>query len=183
VRKVDTCLDDLFLLVPNINTDSRGFFYESYSKKTMNEAGLEIEVIQENQSFNKHKNTFRGLHCQQGAGSQTSLVRVLSGAVRDFAVDLRATSKTYGKFFSCVLSAENQHQIFIPRGFLHGFLTLTDDVDMLYKMDNVYQPECEVFLNVFDPFFGIDLGVPKECLSISDRDKNAPFIGVTSFKF
>ena len=183
MKKVFTGIDGLLILVPEIYSDKRGFFYESFSEKTLNELGLRIRFVQENHSYSKHKNTFRGLHCQQGAGSQITLIRVTSGAVRDFMVDMRVNSDTYGKVFDCILSAENRNQAFIPRGILHGFLSLTDDVHMLYKMDNFYQPECEVFLNVFDPFFDLDLEVPKERLLMSDRDRTAPFLGTKSLEF
>ncbi|MBL4711240.1 MAG: dTDP-4-dehydrorhamnose 3,5-epimerase [Gammaproteobacteria bacterium] len=171
-----TKLDGVLVLSPKIFDDERGFFYESYSQSTFLKNKLKHNFIQDNQSYNKYKNTFRGLHYQMNPKSQTTIVRVVSGKILDFVVDIRKNSPTYGQYVSQVLSDENHKQLFIPKGFAHGFLTLTDNVNILYKMDELYAPEYDRILNFQDTTINIAMDVDFENLIIADKDKNAPML-------
>lgn len=171
-----TELNGVLIITPKIFNDKRGLFYESYSKPTFLKHGLNYDFIQDNHSFSKDKYTFRGLHYQMNPKAQTTLVRVVSGEILDFAVDLRKNSPTYGKYTSVLLSAENHKQLLIPKGFAHGFLTLTDNVNILYKMDDVYAPEYDRILNVKDPMLGINLNIDFSKITIAEKDKEAPFL-------
>ena len=131
-----TEVKDVFILEPQVFGDNRGWFMESWSEKKMEEAGLHYNFVQDNHSFSAQKGTLRGLHFQKGDSAQAKLVRCAKGAVMDVAVDMRKNSPTYKKWVAVELSAENKKQLLIPRGCLHGFVTLTDDVEFLYKADN-----------------------------------------------
>ena len=143
MKVVSTDIEDLFIIEPQVFGDSRGWFMESWSQKKMEEAGLFYNFVQDNHSFSAIKGTLRGLHFQKGSSSQAKLVRCVKGAVFDVAVDLRKNSKTYKKWVGCILSEENKKQFLIPRGFAHGFLTLTDNVEFVYKADNYYDPQAD----------------------------------------
>ena len=143
MKIVATDIEDLFIIEPQVFGDSRGWFMESWSQKKMEEAGLFYNFVQDNHSFSAIKGTLRGLHFQKGSSSQAKLVRCVRGAVFDVAVDLRKNSKTYKKWVGCILSEENKKQFLIPRGFAHGFLTLTDNVEFVYKADNYYDPQAD----------------------------------------
>lgn len=143
MKVVATEIEDLFIIEPQVFGDNRGWFMESWSQKKMEEAGLFYNFVQDNHSFSAVKGTLRGLHFQKGSSSQAKLVRCVRGAVLDVAVDLRKNSKTYKKWVGCILSEENKKQFLIPRGFAHGFLTLTDNVEFVYKADNYYDPQAD----------------------------------------
>ena len=171
---IPTKLEGCFVIEPKIFNDERGYFLESYNEKTFqNGIGNQVQFVQDNQSFSS-KGVLRGLHYQTGEHAQAKLVRVLQGEVLDVAVDVRPNSKTYGEHFSILLSAENQKQFFIPRGFAHGFLVLSDTATFFYKCDNFYNKESEGGLIYNDPSLNIDWKFPKEELIISNKDLILP---------
>ncbi len=146
-------IEGLCVITPAVHGDSRGYFMETYSQRDMEEAGLSVQFVQDNQSMSV-KGVLRGLHFQKQY-PQTKMVRVIRGEVFDVAVDLRAGSETYGKWFGLVLSAENKKQFLIPRGFAHGFLVLSDEAEFCYKCDDFYHPNDEGGLAWNDPAIGI----------------------------
>jgi len=171
-----TPLEGCFVISPRIFNDDRGYFFESYNTKSFNDAaGAEISFVQDNQSFST-KGVLRGLHLQKGEHAQSKLVRVTLGEVLDVAVDVRKNSKTFGQFFSVLLSDVNHHQFFIPRGFAHGFVVLSDTAIFQYKCDNYYNKGSEGGLHYADPSLGIDWGLPAGELLVSEKDKELPFL-------
>lgn len=171
---IETHLEGCFILEPKVFADERGYFLESFNQNTFNKGiGQRIAFVQDNQSFSS-KGVLRGLHYQCGEYAQAKLVRVLSGAVLDIAVDLRPGSKTYGESFSIVLSAENQKQLFIPRGFAHGFVVTSETATFFYKCDNFYNKESEGGVIYNDPSLQIDWGFAQEDLIISEKDQVLP---------
>ncbi len=172
MKVIATDLKDVFILEPQVHGDHRGWFVESWSERTMKENGLNYNFVQDNHSYSSTKGTFRGLHCQKGDAAQAKLVRCTRGAIMDYVVDVRKGSPTYKKWIAVMLSAENHHQLLIPRGFLHGFLTLTEDVEFLYKVDNYYNYEADRSIRWNDPELGIlyDIDDP----IVSDKDAIAP---------
>ncbi len=174
MKFIETKLKGCFILEPKIITDERGFFMESFNEKTFQAGiGQEVTFVQDNQSFST-KGVLRGLHYQCGVHAQAKLVRVLHGEVLDVAVDLRPESPTYGQYEAVVLSAENQTQFFVPRGFAHGFLVLSSTATFFYKCDNYYNKESEGGLKFNDETLNINWNVPFEALIISDKDKVLP---------
>ena len=178
---VKTDVLDLYIIETKVFGDSRGWFTETWSSKALEDAGLHYSFIQDNHSFSAQKGTLRGLHYQKGEAAQAKLVRCTRGAVLDVAVDMRKASPTYKKWFALELSAENHRQVLIPRGFIHGFLTLTDDVEFLYKVDNIYNKEADRSIRWDDPEIGVDWGINDPILS--DKDKNAPFLNESDIDF
>jgi len=172
MKIIETDLLDVYIIEPQVYGDSRGWFMETWSQKKLDEAGLHFRFVQDNQSYSASKGTLRGLHFQKGDAAQAKLVRCLRGAVLDVAVDLRKGSPTYKKWVAVELSEENKRQLLIPRGFAHGFLTLTDDVEFAYKVDNFYAPEAEGSIIWNDPEIGIQWGIEDPILS--EKDKKAP---------
>jgi len=170
---INTDVLDVFIIEPKVFGDKRGYFMESWSKQKMEEAGLFYDFVQDNQSYSSTKGTIRGLHFQKGKHSQAKLVRCTKGAVIDVAVDLRKGSPTYRKWVAVELSAENKRQLMIPRGFAHGFATMTDEVEFSYKADNLYNLESEGSIRWNDPLIGVDWEIAHPI--ISDKDENAPF--------
>ena len=171
---IKTKIDGVYVLIPRVFGDYRGFFMESWSKKTMDEAGLFYDFVQDNHSLSTVKGTLRGIHFQKGDKSQAKLVRVVTGAVLDVAVDLRHDSPTYKQWVGVELSAENKKQLLIPRGFGHCFVTLTDHVEFLYKADNYYAPEADGGIRWNDPELGVEWGMTNPILS--EKDKKNPFL-------
>ncbi|WP_310555276.1 dTDP-4-dehydrorhamnose 3,5-epimerase [Flavobacterium sp.] len=171
---IPTHLSGCFVLEPKVFKDERGYFMESFNETTFNNAvGQKVHFVQDNQSFSS-KGVLRGLHYQTGEFAQAKLVRVLEGEVLDIAVDLRPESSTYGQSFSILLSAENQKQLFIPRGFAHGFLVTSETAIFFYKCDNFYNKDSEGGLIYNDPALGIDWNFPEEKLIISEKDVVLP---------
>ena len=164
-----TKLDGVVIIEPDVFGDHRGFFMESWSQKKMEEAGLYYDFVQDNHSMSSVKGTLRGIHFQKGDKAQAKLVRCVRGAVLDVAVDLRHESSNYKQWVAVELSAENKKQLLIPRGFGHGFVTLTDDVEFLYKADNYYAPEADAGIRWNDPEIGVDWGVKNPILSAKDE--------------
>lgn len=181
MKVVSTEIDDLFIIEPQVFGDSRGWFMESWSQKKMEEAGLFYNFVQDNHSFSAVKGTLRGLHFQKGSSSQAKLVRCVRGAVFDVAVDLRKNSKTYKKWVGCILSEENKKQFLIPRGFAHGFLTLTDNVEFVYKADNYYDPQADRNIIWNDEEINVDWGIENPILS--EKDKKAPKLSESDVDF
>lgn len=165
-----TKLDGVVIIEPDVFGDHRGFFMESWSQKKMEEAGLFYNFVQDNHSMSSVKGTLRGIHFQKGDKAQAKLVRCVRGAVLDVAVDLRHDSPTYKQWEAVVLSEENKKQLLIPRGFGHGFVTLTDEVEFLYKADNYYAPEADCGIRWNDPEIGVDWGVESPILSSKDEE-------------
>ena len=178
---IKTKLDGVVIVEPKVFSDHRGFFMESYSKKVFEESGLFYDFVQDNHSSSTVKGTLRGIHFQRGDKAQAKLVRCARGAVLDVAVDLCPTSPTYKQWVAVELSEENKRQLLIPRGFGHGFVTLTDHVESLYKADNYYAPEADGGIRWNDPELGVDWGVENPVLS--QKDENAPLLkdAVTDF--
>lgn len=170
----NTKLAGVVIITPDVFGDNRGFFMESWSQEKMEEAGLFYNFVQDNHSLSTVKGILRGIHFQKGDKAQAKLVRCVRGAVLDVAVDLRHNSPTYKQWEAVVLSAENKKQLLIPRGFGHGFVTLTDEVEFLYKADNYYAPEADGGIRWNDPDIGVEWGVEKPILSAKD-EKN-PFL-------
>mgnify|MGYP004509376855 FL=1 len=169
-----TKLEGVVIITPDVFGDHRGFFMESWSQRKMEEAGLVYNFVQDNHSLSTVKGTLRGIHFQKGDKAQAKLVRCVRGAVLDVAVDLRHDSPTYKQWEAVVLSEENKKQLLIPRGFGHGFVTLTDEVEFLYKADNYYAPEADGGIRWNDPEIGVEWGIDKPILSAKD-EKN-PFL-------
>ena len=174
MKLTQTELKDVYIVEPALFGDHRGWFMESYSKIRLAEAGIYCDFIQDNHSFSAHKGTLRGLHFQLHPKAQAKLIRCSRGAILDVAVDIRQGSPLYKKWVAVELSAENKKQLFIPKGFAHGFLTLTDDVEVQYKADEYYAPEYDGGISYDDPEIGVQWG---ECeFILSDKDKKAPLL-------
>lgn len=163
-----------FEITVNRIGDSRGYFMRSYDKNLFAENNLQTDWYQENQSYSSRLYTVRGLHFQKPPHSETKLVRVVQGKILDVFVDLRKDSETYGEWDSIELSDDNGKAIYIPRGFAHGFCTLTECTLVLYKVDNVYTPSHESGIRWNDPIIGIEWNINEDEAFLSDRDKNAP---------
>jgi dTDP-4-dehydrorhamnose 3,5-epimerase len=172
MRKIETAHPEVLLLEPQVFGDHRGWFMETYSTKTMEEWGVIASFVQDNHSFTAKSGTLRGLHFQEDPMAQAKLVRVIRGAVLDVAVDLRQGSPFYLKWVSTELSAENKLMLYIPRGFAHGYLTLTEDVEFVYKVDNFYSPRHDRSIRFDDPDIGVEWGI--QVPELSDKDRNAP---------
>jgi len=170
----ETKLKGCFILEPSIFTDERGYFMESFNAARFNSAvGDEVHFVQDNQSFSS-KGVIRALHYQVGEHAQAKLVRVLSGTVLDVAVDLRKDSSTFGEYVGEVLSAENKRQMYIPRGFAHGFVVLSDTAEFFYKCDNYYNKASEGGIIFNDLTLNIDWMVPQDQLIVSEKDQVLP---------
>ena len=169
-----TKLEGVVIIEPDVFGDNRGFFMESWNKKKMTETGLNYDFVQDNHSKSTVKGTLRGIHFQKGDKAQAKLVRCVKGAVLDVAVDLRRNSSTFKQWVGVELSEENKKQLLIPRGFGHGFVTLTDNVEFLYKADNYYAPEADVGIRWNDPEIGVEWG--EENPLLSEKDQNNPFL-------
>jgi len=174
MKIVPVHIDGVLIIEPEVFEDDRGWFVEPYNKKKLKEAGVHVDFIQDNHSYTKQKGTLRGLHFQHHPYAQAKLVGCIKGAVLDVAVDLRKNSPTYKKWIAVELSEKNKRRLFIPRGFAHGFLSLTDHTEFYYKVDNEYNKDAEGFLRFDDPEIGIDWGYPNPILI--ERDANAPLL-------
>ncbi|MBQ8536862.1 MAG: dTDP-4-dehydrorhamnose 3,5-epimerase [Clostridia bacterium] len=168
MEKIATALAGVYIIEPKVFGDHRGYFMETYSSRVFAELGINNVFVQDNQSFTAQKGTLRGIHFQNDPMSQAKLVRVTKGAVLDVAVDLRKGSPTYKQWVGVELTAENKRMLFIPRGFGHGFLTLTDDVEFCYKVDNLYSKEYDRGIRFDDPEIGVVWGVTEPILSQKD---------------
>ena len=169
-----TALADVVILTPRRFGDARGWFCETWNAARMAEAGLDLPWVQDNHSFSAAKGTLRGLHYQSPPRAQDKLVRCTRGAILDVAVDIRSGSPGYGAWVAVELTAENGRQLFVPKGFLHGFLTLTADTEVQYKCSDFYSPAHDGCVRWDDPNLGIDWGVTAPVLS--DKDARAPLL-------
>ena len=164
-------IEEVILITPKVFEDARGFFLETYSQKVFQENGIEVNFVQDNHSFSK-KGVLRGLHFQKPPMAQDKLVRVVKGEVFDVAVDLRKDSLTCGQWVGANLSSDNRQMLFIPKGFAHGFLTLSDTADFEYKVSNLYAPKYDCGLLWDDPDVGIVWPIRQPVLN--DKDKTQP---------
>lgn len=169
-----TDIEGLIIVEPKIFEDERGYFFESYNEKEFVENGIDCKFVQDNQSKSSY-GVVRGMHSQQGEHAQAKLVRVLKGKVLDVVVDIRKNSPTFGKTFSIELTAENKKQLFIPRGFLHGFAVLSDEAIFIYKCDNLYCKESEFGVRYNDPTLNIKWPIPDDKIIVSEKDKTSHF--------
>jgi dTDP-4-dehydrorhamnose 3,5-epimerase len=173
MKVIETSLLGVKVIQPKVFGDHRGWFMETYSTEIYKEAGIDIKFVQDNQSFSAGKGTLRGLHYQLNPKPQTKLVRCTKGAIFDVAVDIRNGSPTYGKWFGIELNSENKKQLLIPKGFAHGFMTLTDNVEVQYKVDEFYAPECDRGITWNDHSIGIEWPIDISPI-LSDKDGKAP---------
>lgn len=174
MKKIETDIKGCFILEPKIFKDDRGYFFESFNEAHFREVtNTDVHFVQDNQSLSKF-GVLRGLHAQSGAHAQAKLVRVLRGQVLDVAVDIREGSPTFGKHVTALLTAENKRQFFVPRGFLHGFIVLSESAEFFYKCDNYYNQASEGGVRFDDPTLNIDWTLPKDKISISEKDLILP---------
>ena len=171
---IPTAIPDVKVLVPKRLQDARGFFSETYSRKVLRDAGIEIEFVQDNHSLSVEKHVIRGLHYQIEPMAQHKLVRVVRGSVLDVAVDIRRSSPTFGRHVATMLSAENWKQMLIPIGFAHGFATLEPNTEVVYKVSNYYSPQHDRGIRWNDPELGIDWGIEIGREILSERDRVHP---------
>jgi dTDP-4-dehydrorhamnose 3,5-epimerase len=171
---INTEIEGLYIIEPQVFGDHRGYFMETYSTKAFADIGIKNEFVQDNQSFTAKKGTLRGIHFQNAPMAQAKLVRVVEGRVLDVAVDLRADSPTFGKYFSIELSGENHLQVYIPKGFAHGFSVLSESAVFQYKCDEYYAPGSEAAIAWDDQDLNIDWKVPAEDVVLSAKDRNHP---------
>ena len=173
---IKTALDGVVIIEPTVFGDSRGYFFESYNKQRFNEAtGLDIDFVQDNQSKSCY-GVLRGLHFQKPPYAQSKLVRCVRGKVLDVAVDIRKSSPTFGKYVAVELTEDNHRQLFIPHGFAHGFVVLSEEAIFQYKCDNFYNKESEGAIAWNDPEINIDWTIPFDEVMLSDKDKVNPLL-------
>ncbi len=169
---IKTTLKDAYLIKPQVFGDNRGFFLESYSKKKFEKEGIDAEFVQDNHSKSEKKGTLRGLHFQAPPYTQAKLIRVVKGKILDVIVDLRRDSETFGQWEAFEISAENFQMLFVPRGFAHGFMTIEDNTEVLYKADNFYEPSHEGGIAWNDS--DLKINWPLENPILSERDSKWP---------
>lgn len=177
----ETGIKGVYLIEPAVFGDNRGWFYESYSALKFAQLGIDTVFVQDNRSFSEKKGTVRGLHCQKAPAAQAKLVSCTRGSIIDVAVDIRKDSPTYLRHVAVELSGENKKMLYIPKGCLHGFVTLTDNVELSYKVDDYYSPENDRSIRFDDPIFGIDWGTDNPILS--EKDRNAPLFSQSDVEF
>lgn len=174
MNRIETDLSGVCIIEPQLFGDHRGYFMEIYSKKAFAEIGITTEFVQDNQSFTSRKGTIRGIHFQNAPMAQAKLVRVTRGSVLDVAVDIRKGSPTYLQWVGVKLSEENKRMLFIPRGFGHGFVTLTDNVEFCYKVDNLFSKEHDRGICYNDPSIGVNWEIAEPILS--QKDATSPLL-------
>ncbi|WP_135556431.1 dTDP-4-dehydrorhamnose 3,5-epimerase [Paenibacillus cymbidii] len=185
MKLVHAALSDVYLIEPSVFGDSRGFFMESYNRKKYEELGLHDDFIQDNHSLSTESGVLRGLHYQLSPKAQTKLVRVVAGVIFDVVVDIRKGSPTFGKWASFILSSSNKRQLLVPRGFAHGFCTLSPNTEVVYKVNEYYAPELDRGIIWNDPTVAIDWPVSSPILSEKDgkhpelarADNNFVYVG------
>lgn len=178
---IKTEIEDVLIIEPKVFGDHRGWFTETYSKEKFKDLGIDIDFIQDNHSLSAQKGTLRGLHFQLNPKAQTKLVRCTKGKILDVAVDIREGSPTYKKWVVVELTEENKRQLLVPKGFAHGFITLTDNVEVQYKVDEYYSPEHDRSIRFDDPEINVDWGIESPILS--EKDLNAPMLSESDAKF
>lgn len=172
MKTIPTDIPEVVIIEPDVFGDNRGYFFESFSERKFNAQVREVRFVQDNESKSRY-GVLRGLHFQHPPHAQSKLVRVVQGRVLDVAVDIRRGSPTYGKYAAVELSEENHRQLFIPRGFAHGFAVLSEEAILQYKCDDFYAPECEGSIAWNDPEIGIDWGIPADEIVISAKDSSS----------
>lgn len=175
MKVIKTALEGVVIIEPDLFGDDRGYFFESYSKPKFDTEVREVNFVQDNESKSRY-GVLRGLHFQKGRYAQSKLVRVVKGRVLDVAVDIRKGSPTFGKYVGVELSQENHRQLFVPRGFAHGFSVLSEEAIFQYKCDNVYAPHAEGAIAWNDPEIGIDWQLPAEDVLLSPKDAAHPML-------
>ncbi len=173
MKIIKTEFNGLYIIEPKIFTDKRGYFFESYKQKELKENQLDFESLQDNESFSSG-NVIRGLHYQLNPMAQAKLIRVIKGHIRDVVLDMRKGSPTYGRWKAVDIDSESKKQLFIPRGFAHGFSVLSPEAIILYKCDNYYSQEHERGIDLNDPSLEIDWGIDPSKAMISEKDINNP---------
>lgn len=174
LRSLD--LAGVFEIIPDQIKDERGYFSETYNEKALAKAGIDFSFVQDNQSYSAKKGMVRGLHYQLPPFAQSKLVRVIRGAILDVAVDIRKSSPTFGNWVSLEVSAEKWNQILVPEGFAHGFMTLVDDTEVIYKVANYYSRAHEHSIRFDDPDIGIVWPFVSSVVQLSDKDQKAPIL-------
>ncbi|MNM35282.1 dTDP-4-dehydrorhamnose 3,5-epimerase [compost metagenome] len=182
MKVMKTNLEGVLIVEPAVFGDHRGWFMETYTKSKFLEHGIDQDFVQDNQSYSAVKGTLRGLHFQLNPKAQSKLVRCTRGSIFDVAVDIRQGSPSYGKWFGLELSAENKKQLLIPKGFAHGFMTLTEDVEVQYKCDELYAPECDGGILWNDPDIGIEWPIDVVPV-LSAKDEKAPLLKDAKLNF
>lgn len=182
MKVIKTALEDVVIIEPDVFGDSRGYFFESYSQKKFDEQVRKIEFVQDNESKSRY-GVLRGLHFQKGKDAQSKLVRVVKGRVLDVAVDIRKGSPTFGQYVAVELTEENHRQLFVPRGFAHGFSVLSEEAVFQYKCDNLYAPHAEGAIAWDDPDIGIDWHLPAEDVLLSAKDAAHPRLKDAEYLF
>lgn len=178
---INTSIPEVKLIKPQVFGDNRGWFYESYSKEKLQKLGIDTVFVQDNRSFSAAKGTLRGIHFQKNPSAQTKLICCTKGKILDVAVDLRKDSPTYLKWVSYELTEENKYMLYIPKGFGHGFLTLTENVEVLYKVDEYYDSKNDRSIKYNDEKIGINWGVDSPVLS--QKDLSAPSLDESDADF
>lgn len=182
MKIIETGFDELFILEPTVWGDERGYFMESYNKKTLLSLGIDLNFVQDNQSSSR-RGVLRGLHFQNAPYAQTKLVRVLAGSILDILVDLRREKSTFGKNFILEISADNKKQLLVPKGFAHGFLVLSEYAEVFYKTDEFYNPQADGGINFNDPAIGLSDIFENQNLTLSEKDKNLPLLSEAIYQF
>ncbi len=173
MKVIKTAIEDVVIIEPDVFGDVRGYFFESYSQKKFDEQVRPVKFVQDNESKSKY-GVLRGLHFQKGRDAQSKLVRVVKGRVLDVAVDIRKGSPTFGQYVAVELTEDNHRQLFVPRGFAHGFSVLSEEAIFQYKCDNLYAPQSEGAIAWNDPDIAIDWLLPAEDVLLSAKDANHP---------
>lgn len=175
MKVIKTAIEDVVIIEPDVFGDARGYFFESYSQKKFDEQVRPVKFVQDNESKSKY-GVLRGLHFQKGKDAQSKLVRVVKGRVLDVAVDIRKGSPTFGKYVAVELTEDNHCQLFVPRGFAHGFSVLSEEAIFQYKCDNLYAPQSEGAIAWNDPDINIDWQLPAEDVLLSAKDSAHPML-------
>ena len=175
MKVIKTAIEDVVIIEPDVFGDARGYFFESYSQKKFDEQVRPVKFVQDNESKSKY-GVLRGLHFQKGKDAQSKLVRVVKGRVLDVAVDIRKGSPTFGKYVAVELTEDNHRQLFVPRGFAHGFSVLSEEAIFQYKCDNLYAPQSEGAIAWNDPYINIDWQLPAEDVLLSAKDSAHPML-------
>lgn len=173
---IETEIKDLWIFEPKVFGDERGYFFESYNQNNFAETGLDIHFVQDNEAKSS-RGVLRGLHYQNGSAAQSKLVRVIYGEVLDVVVDIRPESVSYGKHFTILLSGSNKKQLFVPKGFAHGYVVLSEEALFVYKCDEFYSKENEAGIIYNDPTLKIDWQIPESELLLSEKDRILPHFG------
>jgi dTDP-4-dehydrorhamnose 3,5-epimerase len=182
MKVIETEIEGVVIIEPKVFSDGRGYFFESFSQKEFEDKVCKTTFIQDNESKSTY-GVLRGLHFQKMPYAQSKLVRVVKGSVLDVAVDMRKGSPTFGKHIAAVLSEENRLQFFVPRGFAHGFIVLSDEAIFQYKCDNYYAPQSEGGIMWNDPALNIDWQIPMEGIILSEKDKKNPLLDESGYLF